>query len=326
MSATDILVLAESHADGVTDMTLELLAAARQLAGSTGGKVVAVLLSEDGASRAAALAAADRILAVDDPLLAAYSPQPYLAVLEAVIGSESPRAVLFGSTTIGLDVAPALGARLGVPVLNGCQVLEAAGDVIRATCSLCAGKLLADVQVRERSVFAVVLPGAFRATQQQGEGKLESVPSPMPLEAGPIRFEEMVLPEAGDVDITQEDILVSVGRGIQQEDNLEVAEELAQALGGQLCASRPIIDQGWLPTTRQVGKSGMVVHPKLYLALGVSGAPEHVEGMKDSELIIAVNTDAAAPIFDVAQFGVQMDLLDVVPPLVEALKKRNGAG
>ncbi len=142
----------------------------------------------------------------------------------------------------------------------------------------------------------------------------------MPLDAGPVVFEEMILPDATDVDITQQDVLVAVGRGIQQEDNMEVAEQLAQSLGGVLAASRPIVDQGWLPTTRQVGKSGMTVKPKCFIALGISGAPEHVEGMKDSGLIIAVNTDPNAPIFDVAHYGVVADLMDVAPALTDAIK------
>jgi electron transfer flavoprotein alpha subunit len=130
----------------------------------------------------------------------------------------------------------------------------------------------------------------------------------------------MIPPEAGDVDITQEDVLVAVGRGIQQEDNIEVAEELASAVGGQLCASRPIVDQGWLPITRQVGKSGMTVKPKCYFALGVSGAPEHVEGIQGVDLFIAVNSDPEAPIFDVAHYGIVGDLLDIVPAVTEALR------
>ena len=134
------------------------------------------------------------------------------------------------------------------------------------------------------------------------------------------RFLQLIEPEAGDVDITQADIIVSVGRGIGSEDNIEVAEELAQALGGVVAASRPIIDAGWLPRTRQVGKSGLTVKPKLYLALGISGAPEHVEGMKDSELIIAVNTDPQAPIFEVAHYGVVADLFDVVDALLEKVQ------
>jgi electron transfer flavoprotein alpha subunit len=126
------------------------------------------------------------------------------------------------------------------------------------------------------------------------------------------------------VDITQQAVLVGVGRGIQQQDNVGLAEELAQALGGAVCASRPVVDQGWLPTTRQVGKSGMTVKPKAYLALGISGAPEHQEGMKGSDLIIAVNTDAKAPIFDVAHYGVEVDVLDLLPALVEAVQARKG--
>jgi electron transfer flavoprotein alpha subunit len=127
------------------------------------------------------------------------------------------------------------------------------------------------------------------------------------------------------MDITKQDVLVAVGRGIQNQDNLSLAEDLAQALGGAVCASRPVIDQGWLPLTRQVGKSGMIVKPKSYLALGISGAPEHVEGMKGSELIIAINTDPHAPIFDVAHYGICGDLLEVIPILTEKLKSRKGS-
>ena len=322
MSTQDILVLAETHLGALSDITLELLGAARQLAATTGGKVAVLLLGPDTARHTAALQAADRILLIDDPQLAGYSPEPYLAVLSGVIAAESPRAVLLGSTSIGLDVGPALAAKLGVPVLGGCQQIAAEDGVLRVTSSLCAGKLLADVEVSKTPAILMVLPGSFRPSEENRQPQVETRGSPVPLSAGAIRFERMIQPEAGDVDITKENVLVCVGRGIQQQDNMGLAEELAKALGGQLCASRPIVDQGWLPTTRQVGKSGMTVKPKLYLALGVSGAPEHQEGMKGSDLIVAVNLDPKAPIFDVAHYGVQMDLLDVVPPLVEAIQAR----
>ena len=181
--------------------------------------------------------------------------------------------------------------------------------------------MLADVAITAAPVILLVAPGAFRPTEQKGAAQVETKASPVPLAAGPVAFEEMILPDATDVDITQQDVLVAVGRGIQQQDNLELAEELAKALGGALCASRPIVDQKWLPMTRQVGKSGMIVKPKCFIALGISGAPEHVEGMKDSGLIIAVNTDPNAPIFAVAHYGVVADLLDVAPALTEAIKK-----
>ena len=167
----------------------------------------------------------------------------------------------------------------------------------------------------------MVLPGSFRANGVAGKAVVEQRQLAKPLENGAARFEQWILPESGDLDITQQEILVAVGRGIQQKENIEVAEELAQALGGALCASRPVIDQGWLPATRQVGKSGMTVKPRCFLALGISGAPEHVEGMKDSDLIVAVNTDPKAPIFDVAHYGVVADVLDLAPALTNALKR-----
>lgn len=319
MSASDILVLAETKGEGIAEITFELLGAARQLAAATGGDVVALLLGQGVAGRAGALGAADRIVVIEDPQLAGFAPGPFAAVLQSVIGSETPRAVLIGSTTVGLDVAPLVGAKMAKPVLSGCQKIALEGETLVATCSFCGGKMLADVEVKDAPGLFLVLSGSFQAAAGGGRAEVESKPSPVPLEPGAITFEEMVLPDTTDVDITQQDVLVAVGRGIQQEDNMEAAEELAKALGGELAASRPIIDQGWLPPTRQVGKSGMTVKPKCFIALGISGAPEHVEGMKDADLIIAVNTDPNAPIFDVAHYGVEGDLMDVAPAITEAL-------
>ena len=140
-----------------------------------------------------------------------------------------------------------------------------------------------------------------------------------------VRLKRYIDPEAGDVDLTKQDVLVAVGRGIQSRDNIALAEELAKALGGAVAGSRPVIDQGWLPLSRQVGKSGLAVKPKLYVALGISGAPEHVEGMKDSALIVAVNSDARAPIFNVAHYGIVGDVLETLPALTEAIEARKTA-
>jgi electron transfer flavoprotein alpha subunit len=139
-----------------------------------------------------------------------------------------------------------------------------------------------------------------------------------------VTFKKYIEPEAGDVDITQKDVLVAVGRGIGGQENLELAEELAAALDGAVCGSRPVIDQGWLPLSRQVGKSGLSVKPKLYIAAGISGAPEHVEGIKGSELIIAINSDARAPIFNVAHYGIVGDALDLLPALTEQVRAAKG--
>jgi len=320
MSAQDILVVAETNRGQLADMSLEMLGAARPLAAATGGKVVAVLLSADGAAYAEALSAADRIVLVNDPLLAGFSPAPYLAALESVIKTEAPRAVLIGSTSIGLDIGPLMGAKLDAPVLNGCRSVSVADGALKVTAGFYGGKLLADVTVAAAPAILLVAPGAFRPAEGKGAAQVEAKGSPVALVAGPVVFEEMILPDATDVDITQQEVLVGVGRGIQQQDNMEVAEQLARALSGALAASRPIVDQGWLPATRQVGKSGMIVKPKCFIALGISGAPEHVEGMKDAGLIIAVNTDPGAPIFDVAHYGVVADLLDVAPALTDAIK------
>ncbi len=324
MSARDVLVLAEIQREALADITHELLAAARAMAAATGGEAVAVTLAPDGAPFAPALGAADRIVLVDDPHLAAYAPGPYLAALEAVVAAERPRAILIGATSIGWDLAPMLSARLDAPLVTGCKAIRAEGDAFQVTSSFCGGKMMAEVRVDQSPAVLMVLPGSFRPTTEAGKGVVQRQTCPVPLDAGPVQFDEFILPEAGDVDITQQDILVAVGRGIQQKDNLELAEDLARTLGGAVCASRPVVDQGWLPATRQVGKSGMTVKPKLYLAFGISGAPEHQEGMKGSDLIIAVNTDPRAPIFDVAHYGAQIDALELLPALVDAVRARKG--
>ncbi len=324
MSARDVLVLAEVQRNVLADVTLELLTAARGLAAQAGGQVVALVLSPDGASYAPLLGAADRIVLMDDPHLAGYSPEPFLAALHEVVAAEGPRAVLIGATSIGWDLGPLLAARLDAPLVTGCKAVEAAGDALRVTTSFCGGKMMAELQVKAAPAVLVVLPGSFRADGQTGKAVVEPRKPAVPLASAAVAFDDWILPEAGDVDITQQDTLVAVGRGIQQKDNLELAEELARALGGAVCASRPVVDQGWLPPTRQVGKSGMTVKPKLYLALGISGAPEHQEGMKGAELIIAVNTDPKAPIFDVAHFGAEVDVLELLPALTEAIAAKKG--
>jgi electron transfer flavoprotein alpha subunit len=323
MSAQDIIVLAETQEGVLADMTAELLAGARQLASATGGQVICVLLSEDGAPYVDSLSAADRIVLINDPQLASFAPASFVKVLENVVATEQPRAVLVGSTSVGLDVGPALASKLDLPILIGCQKITAEGEALKVTSSIYGGKIMGDVEVTTAPAVLMLLPGSYRPATEAGQAQVETKPSPVPLSTEAITFEKMIVPDGGDVDITEEDILIAVGRGIQEEDDMEVAEELAESLNGQLCASRPVIDQGWLPATRQVGKSGMTVKPKCFIALGISGASEHVEGMKDSDLIIAVNSDADAPIFNTAHFGVVGDLLDIAPALTEAIKERS---
>ncbi|MGC9326259.1 MAG: electron transfer flavoprotein subunit alpha/FixB family protein [Candidatus Hinthialibacter sp.] len=322
MIEQNITVLVEHYKGEIAPISFELLGGARELARSTGGEVIALLFGQNLDAVCPALSAADRILAVEDPLLADFSPEPYLQVLENVLRRESPRALLLGCTTIGLDLASLLAARLDAPLITCAKSIQTEGDQLKVVGSLYAGKMLADAVISDAPALIAVLPGSFRELHEGGAARVEQMSSPIPLQPGAVAFEEMILPETGDIDITQEEILVGVGRGLKEEMNLELAEELASALGGVLCASRPIIDQGWLPSTRQVGKSGMTVKPKFYLALGISGAPEHVEGMKDSDLIFAVNTDPNAPIFEVAHYGAVADVLELAPPLTDAIQKR----
>ncbi len=320
MSVQDVLVVAEVQRDALADVALELLAAARSITAATGGEVVALVLSTDGARYAGQLTAADRVVLIDDPQLAAYAPGPYLAAIEEMLAAEQPRAVLLGATSIGWDLAPMLAARLKAPMVAGATGVEVSDGELVVTASFCGAKMMAEVGISAAPAILMVLPGSFRPSTEPGKGVIESRSLSKPLDPGPIRFEQFILPQAGDVDITQQDILVAVGRGIQQKENIELAEELARVLGGAVCASRPVVDQGWLPATRQVGKSGMTVKPRCFIALGISGAPEHVEGMKNSDLIIAVNTDPKAPIFDVADYGVVADLSEVTPALTEAIQ------
>ena len=194
-----------------------------------------------------------------------------------------------------------------------------------ATAQVYGGKLLAEVALSGERGICTVVAGSFAAPDGTGAGAgaggpaVEAVPPPAGLDDLRTSFLTLVEPEGGDVDITAAELLVSVGRGIGSQDNLDEVQELADALGAPLSASRPVTDAGWLPKTRQVGKSGLKVKPKVYITFGISGAPEHLEGMRDAELIIACNTDAAAPIFDVAHYGTTVDLFDLVPALTDKL-------
>jgi electron transfer flavoprotein alpha/beta subunit len=217
------------------------------------------------------------------PLLAAAMGRPYVpGGAPRVVVAQGPQAVLIGGTSIGWDLAPMLATQLQAPLVTGCKTLRVDGGGLLVTAAICGGKMLAEVQVDESPAVLMVQAGAARPTGEVGQGFVETYALSAPLAAGAVSFDAWLLPEAGDIDITQRDVLIAVGRGIQHKDNVELAQELADALGGAVCASRPVVDQGWLPPTRQVGKSGMTVKPKLYLALGISGAPEHLEGMGPS--------------------------------------------
>lgn len=318
----DIHVVVEHIRGQVMEITYVMLGAARTLAAKTGGEVVAILLGHDAQGLAKGMAAR-RILYIDHPALAEFTPDAYQHALAETISEARPRVVLFGNTTIGSDVASALSVRLGVPLVSSCSRVTPDGKL---TLQLCGGKILAEAELPEGTTLVTMVPGGHAAEEGQSPQDPEIVARPAPtLEPLRVNLKGYLEPEVGDVDISKEPILVAVGRGIQRQDNLELAEELAQALGGVVCASRPVVDQGWLPASRLVGKSGKQVKPKLYLALGVSGAPEHVEAISDSEVVLAINTDPAAPVFSIARYGAVADLFEVVPVLTERIREARSA-
>ena len=319
-----ILVLVEYVRGQVADNTYILLAQARQLAGAAGGQVTA-LLAGAGAEGLCKDLAADGVLYVEHPALAEFNGEAYQRVLAAAIQVHAPRLVLLGDTTVGADLASGLSARLGLPLVSCCRSIHAEGGALNFASQVCGGKLLAEGTLPEGTVLVTMQPGAFRV--EQGKATLAPPLTRMQapsLDGLRISLKQYVEPAGEDVDITRQPLLVAVGRGIQREDNLEVAQDLAAALGAVVCGTRPVVDQNWLPNTRLVGKSGKSVKPQVYLALGISGAPEHAESITGSGMIIAVNTDPTAPIFDLARYGTTQDLLDLAPVRAEKVREIKG--
>jgi len=317
----DIYVVIEHINKQVSDISYIMLAAAEAFSKAKGGSVVGVLLGHNASDLANNLAA-DKILYLDHPALAEFTSDAYVTALFNLFQGDLPRAILFGSTSIGAGLGSALSAKLDLPLVGLCRNFDADG---RFVAQICGGKIMAEGDLPSPTGLITIIPGGYKPA----EGQSTQPPEVYPVEVSDldnllVSLLNYIEPEVGDVDISDEAVLISIGRGIQTEDNIELAEELAELLGGVVCASRPIVDQGWLPTSRMVGKSGKTVKPNLYLAMGISGAPEHVEGITDSELIIAINTDPDAPIYEIAQYGAEIDLLDLSETLIDLIEEEIG--
>jgi len=314
----DIYVVIEHLRGQVADISYTMLAAARELAQSAGGKVVAVLLGHNAKELANNLAA-DQVLYLNHEALADFTSEAYQKTLSVLISRDQPRAVLFGNTSIGADVASVLSMRLDLPLVNSCRSFTKEGMFIS---QICGGKIMAEGELPSPTALVTMVPGGYQPDQGRSEVAPSIMEADVPtLDALRVTLSKYIEPEAGDVDISQEPVLIAVGRGIQNKDNLELADDLAQAMGGVVCGSRPVVDPGWLKTSRLVGKSGKHVKPKIFLAMGISGAPEHVEAITESDTIIAINTDPAAPIFNVAKYGVEGDLFELVEVLTDQVKQ-----
>jgi electron transfer flavoprotein alpha subunit len=308
----DVLVYMDPAING------RLLAFGRPLADAAGGALVALVASGEPVE-ADALSAADVVLEVSHPALSPYVPEAHQAVLAAAIRERSPDVVLVENATSGYDLGAATAAATDLPFVGYCLGVSVAGGEAESTSAIYGGQLQATVRTRLPAVFAI--NSVALHDEPQGSDGTERVQLAPPAELDSLRttFIEPVEPADEGVDLTAAELIVCVGRGIGGAENIEVAQELASALGAELGASRPVIDSGWVPKARQIGKSGATVSPKLYLALGVSGAPEHVEGMQGSELIVAVNTDPGAAIFNIAHYGAVADLFDVAEEMTELL-------
>ena len=312
----DILVVTE-HLDGkFSDVSFEMVGKAKGLATAFGGQAVAVVL---GGGLNANIFASDKTIQVEEPELMLFNPESYGKIIEALVKEKSPRVVMLGWTATGMDLAAWLSARLGKPCVAYARDLCIENNTLNVNSQVYGGKMIAEVAPEGDMAIVACLAGSFPAETGQGSTPATVIASPVALDGLRTKFVEAIKPAGGDVDITAQTKLVSIGRGIGGKENIELAEELASKLGAVVSASRPVVDAGWLPRTRQVGKSGLKVKPKLYLMLGISGAPEHLEGMKSAELIIAVNTDKKAPIFNVAHYGATADLFEVVEAMLELL-------
>ncbi|HMF75087.1 MAG TPA: electron transfer flavoprotein subunit alpha/FixB family protein [Bryobacteraceae bacterium] len=305
-------------------MSFEALSAAQKIAQATGVTVTAAVLgsSIDGLAEAAGRFPVEKVYALDHALLARYTPDGYTAALQQLVESIKPEAVVFPHTYQARDYAPKLATRFGKSLVSDVVDINTSGGSVVFLRQLFQGKLSAEVQAVGQPQFVSVQAGAFRAAESAGSGSpVEKFT--VKLEADQIRStpEEPFREAQRSVDLSAADFIVSVGRGIKEKDNLPVVEELAQVLGAELAASRPICDNGWLPMERQVGSSGQTVAPKVYFAIGISGAIQHLVGMKGSKIVVAVNKDEHAPIFEAADYGIVGDLFEVVPALVDEIKK-----
>ena len=311
-----VLAVAEHRRGDLRDVSFELITAGRELADETGGDLHVAVISgavDDHAERLDR-DGVDTIHTVSHG--EEFNHDVYVQSLEQLADSIDPTYIVAPNSVNGLDYVPAIASRLDMSLVTDAVDIDA-GDGLTVTRELYSGKVEGDLDVDGDRAVVTIRGGEWPAAEDSGDATVEAFDAVIDEDA--VRstvtgFQEV---GSGDVDITDADVLVSVGRGIQEEDNLDLIHDLADALGATVSSSRPIVDNGWLPKDRQVGQSGKVVTPDVYIAIGISGAVQHVAGMKGAETIVAINNDPSAPIFDIADYGIVDDLFDVVPALTE---------
>lgn len=320
---SNILVLAEHRGGKLREVSFEMLTAAAAIAPQFGGEVMAVVMGSKIDDMAQTLAGySDKVLYIDDPLFENYNAEKYQIALATLIEQYAPGLVLVGHTAQGIDMAPALAVQLDMPYITDAIGLNMVDGALQAVRTYYQNKVNANFALKGMEPYLItVRESTFMYGEPAKRGVVEKMASPLTEDITYRRFIEYLESVVGDVDITKADVLVSVGRGIKEAKHLEMIQDLADALGATISASRAVVDAGWLPAERQVGTTGKVVKPKVYLAIGISGAFEHVAGMKGSKTIIAINKDPNAPIFSVASYGIVDDLFKVVPKITEKIRE-----
>lgn len=320
---TEIFILVEHRQGKIRDITYEMLGLGEHLANQQGTSFTAVLLGHEMKNFAEDLSMrVPKVLVVEDENLRNFNSISYQKTLSALFSKYQPSLLLMGHSAFGMDLAPSLSIEMGIPLVTDCIGLSFEEGRLKALRSIYGGKLHARLSLREsKGYIATIRPGVF-SPKMPGEKKGAIVMESSPLQ-GTVdvkRFIEYIEAPITGEDITQAEILVSIGQGIGGPEHIPMFEELAKNLGGTICCSRPVVDRNWLPKERQVGISGKTVKPKIYLAIGISGAFQHVTAMQGSETIIAINKDPRAPIFSIADYGIVDDFQNVIPVLKERIK------
>ncbi len=321
----DILVIVEHKQGLVRDITHEMLFKADQLCNNTSCTVTALVIGGlDEAALGELTRRADKVLVLEQDSLKNFNPDSYKEIILRLIKEHQPLLTLIGHTSWGMGYAPALSVKTGYPLATDCIDIVVENRRPLVIRQMYGGKVFSKVSFKESDGYILtVRPGAFPLPESMGERDGEILPMAIPGDLPKPRstFRELVDTGAGEVDIAQAELLVSIGRGVGDEENIAAVQGLTDLMGGTLSCSRPIVDKNWLPKFRQVGTSGKSVRPKVYLALGISGAFQHIAGISGAGTVIAVNKDRKAPIFRVADFGVVEDLFRVVEALMEKLNK-----
>lgn len=313
---SDVLAIAEHRRGVLRDISLELISVGRELVGSTGGELHVAVISGDVDSFADGL----NRDGVDSIHTVGYGEEfnhdVYIQAITQLFDEVDPEILLLPNSVNGLDYAPAVANRLDLPLVTDVIGVEYNGG-LAALREMYGSKVETRIEVDAPQVAVTIRSAEWPVAEGVGDATVSAFEADIDEEAIGTSVSGYEEAAGGDVDITEADVLVSIGRGIGEEENLDLVRDLADALGAELSSSRPIVDSGWLPKNRQVGQSGKTVQPEVYIAIGISGAVQHVAGMKASDTIIAINTDPNAPIFDIADIGIVGDLFDVVPELIE---------